>query len=49
MRMTDRRPSKNVNDVSNVKLTNMLTEKYMKRGCSSGADLTVGRKVALCI
>ena len=31
MRMADRRPSKNVNDIPNGKLINILTEKYLKR------------------
>ena len=34
MRTADRRPSKNVNDIPNGKLKNILTEKYMKRGGS---------------
>ena len=37
MRMADRRPCKNVNDVLNGKLINILTEKYLKRGgCRAG-------------
>ena len=32
MIMADRRPSKNVNDVPNSKLINILTEKYLKIG-----------------
>ena len=34
MRTADRRPSKNVNDVPNGTLVNILTEKYLKRGSS---------------
>ena len=34
MRTADRRPSKNVNDVPNGKLINMLTDNYLKRGGS---------------
>ena len=34
MRMADRRPSKNVNNVPNGKLINILTDKYLKRGGS---------------
>ena len=34
MRTADRRPSKNVKDVSNDKIINILTEKYLKRGGS---------------
>ena len=34
MRMADRRLSKNVNDVANGNLINILTEKYLKRGGS---------------
>ena len=30
MRMADRRPSKNINDVQDGKLINTLTEKYLK-------------------
>ena len=46
MRTADRRPSKNVNNVPNGKLINILTEKYLKRGGSrAGSE----RKVVLCI
>ena len=34
MRMADRIPNKNINDVPNGKLINILTEKYLKRGGS---------------
>ena len=34
MRTADGRPSKNVNDVPNGKLINILTDKYLKRGGS---------------
>ena len=34
MRMADRRPSKNVNNVPNGNLINILTEKYLKKGSS---------------
>ena len=48
MRMADRRLSKNVNDVPNGKLINILTEKYLKRGGSRAAIFTSERKVAFC-
>ena len=47
--MADRRPSKNVNDVKNGKLINILTEKYLKRRSSRVAVFTSERKVALCM
>ena len=47
--MADRRPSKNVNDVKNCKLINILTEKYLKRRSSRVAVFTSERKVALCM
>ena len=44
MRTADRRMSKNVNDVPNCKLINILTEKYLKRVGSRAAIFTNERR-----
>ena len=48
MRTADRRPSKNVNDVPNGKLINILTEKYLEAAIEQTV-LTSERNVEMCM
>ena len=47
--MADRRQSKNVNDVPNGKLINILAEKYFKRGSSRAGRFSQQKKCSLCV
>ena len=47
MKTADRRQSKNINDIPNGKLMNILTEKYLKRGGSRAGHFYQQKKGGL--